>query len=258
MLDFNSLLKDISAVVFDLDGTIYFGGKTLAQDAREVVNLTRKKYKNIFFATNNSAVTLETLYNRLIKLGIDLSQDEIISSGLLIEDYIISNNLKSVYCLTTDALAEEINKHGIEIKSKKPQAIIIGYDKDFCMDKLEGAINVYTKDCKVIIANMDRTYPRENGIIAPGAGPIVAAFKYCINNETQDIIIGKPATQMLAYIAKKLSLKSENILMIGDSIESDMKMAKNFGAKCIYIRNNAPVDDRYLCVNELKELLEII
>lgn len=257
-MDFSLYLKNIKAVVFDLDGTIYFGSKNLAPKANEVVNLVRKKYHNIFFATNNSAVTLDVLQQRLLQLGIDVAKDEIISAGFLIKNYIVNHNLKNIYCLTTDDLANELKKSGVVTDSIQPQAIVIGYDKNFCMDKLEKAINVYIKDCKIIVANMDRTYPRENGIIAPGAGPIVSAFKYAVNNRDKDIIIGKPSTEMLAYIAKKADLKPENILMIGDSIESDMRMASSFGAKCIYIRNNNPSVNDCLSVNELKELLEIM
>ena len=258
VLEYKFMLKDIKAVVFDLDGTIYFGGRKLAPMANEVVNLARKEYNNIFFATNNSAISLNALLQRLIKLGIDVSIEEIISSGFLIKCYLKKQNFKNVYCLTTDELAEDIKTCGIITNSIQPEAIIIGYDKNFCMDKLEKALNVYNKDCKIIVANMDRTYPRENGIIAPGAGPIVSAFKYCINSIDEDIIIGKPATQMLLYVAEKLNLKPENILMVGDSIESDMKMAEDFGAKCIYIRNGNPICKKYLCINELKELLEIL
>lgn len=247
----------IQAVVFDLDGTIYFGN-TLAEKANDVIKHVRERYEHIFFATNNSAITRSQLLDRLIKLGVDAEFSEIINSTFLIAGYLKDSGFKKVFCLGTDGLKSEIAGAGVEISSDKPEAIVIGYDSDFDLKKLEAAINVYHKDCKIIAANQDKTYPKAGGILAPGAGACVAAFEYTTGAKV-DTIIGKPQTAMLQFIAGRLNLKPENILVVGDTESSDIKMANDFGAKSIFIENKNPKStSATISIKELKELLEIL
>ena len=247
----------IKCVVFDLDGTIYFGN-SLASKANEVIIHCRNKYKNIFFATNNSAITRKEVYQKLLKLNVNVLEEEVINSSYLIAQYLFASNYKQVYCLGTDSLKSEIKGFGIIAESQNPQAIVIGYDKEFNLNKLELAINVYNKNCKIIVSNKERTYPRENGIITPGAGAAVSSFEYCVNAKS-DILVGKPETKMLEYISQKTGFSADEILMIGDSIESDMNMAKKYGSQGIYIKNGEIEENcEFESINELQELLEIL
>lgn len=240
-------------VVFDLDGTVYFG-KQLALQAEDVILKCRKRFEYVFFATNNSALSRKDLCERLKNFGIDCEIDEIINSSYLIAQYLLQNKLNEVYCLGTERLKEELNAHQINTDSKSPNAIVIGYDKDFNLDKLERAINVYNKDCKIIVANKEKTYPRDNGILAPGAGAIVSAFECCVNRQS-DVILGKPNTLMLDFIAQKLKLKHSELLVIGDSIENDIQMAEKFGCGSILVGQNKADDYFGFYIEELKDLL---
>lgn len=246
--------NNIKCIVFDLDGTIYLGNK-LVDSANEIILYCRQKYKNIFFATNNSAITRKNVYNKLINLKIDVTEDEVINVSYLIKNYLQNNNYSNVFCLGTEQLKEEIKSAKINITKHNPEAIIIGYDKDFNLTKLEEAINAYNTNCSIIIANNERVYPRENGIITPGAGAIVKAFEHTINKQA-NIIIGKPQTVMLQMIAKKLNILPENILVVGDSIESDIKMADDFGSQSILISKDT--NYKGYRINALKEILEIL
>lgn len=246
----------IKCIVFDLDGTIYFGN-TLATKANEVIAHCRKKYKNIFFATNNSAITRHEVYQKLLKLNINVIEEEVINSSYLIAQYLYNSDYKEVFCLGTESLKSEIASFGINPKSYTPQAIVIGYDKEFNLNKLEAAINAYDKNCKIIVANKERTYPRDNGIITPGAGAAVSSFEYCVNAKA-DILIGKPEVKMLEYISCKINCHANEILVIGDSIESDMNMAKEFCSPSIFIKNGKTEAKGFDSVDELQELLEIL
>ncbi|MDD3922828.1 MAG: HAD-IIA family hydrolase [Endomicrobiaceae bacterium] len=253
----HNFFKNIKCIVFDLDGTIYFGNK-LAYKVNEVIELSRSKYKNIFFATNNSAKTRQQIFEKLINLGIDVNLKEVINSGYIITRYLKNNHYTDVYCLGTNDLAKEISTININPFSNIPQAIVIGYDPDFNLLKLEKAINVFHKDCKIIAANTERTYPRDNGILMPGAGASVAAFIHTVNGSI-DLIIGKPSTTILEMITQDLNLVPSEILVIGDTFESDIKMAKNFGSKSILITNsNLNENENFITIKSIDYLLEII
>ena len=240
-----------------MDGTIYFGDK-LADKANEIIKYARQNYGTIFFITNNSAKKRKNIYKKLIQLGIDLKENELINSSYVIAKYLKENNYKNVYCIGTEDLREEISSFGVNPLSKEPEVVVVGYNINFNLKDFEGILNTPKKDYKIIIANQERIYPRDGGIITPGAGAIIAALEYTLNRKI-DLVMGKPNPLMLELMTKDLKFKSDEILVIGDSFESDVQMAKSFGSESILITNGNNKND-YNCikVKDLKDILELI
>lgn len=253
----DNFFDNIKCIVFDLDGTIYFGNQ-LADKALEVIELARSKCQKTFFVTNNSAKTRIQIHEKLIKLGINVELDEVINSGYAITRYLKNKSYTDIYCLGTDDLAFEISANGINALSETPQALVIGYDMDFNLSKLEKAINIFEPSCEIIVANTERTYPKDNGIKTPGTGAIVAAFTHTVNRPV-DTIVGKPDTTMMEVITADLGLNADEILIVGDSLESDVEMAKSFGCKAILITDFEHCNDGNLkTIKKLECLLELM
>ena len=247
----------IKCVAFDLDGTIYFGSRQLAECAQQVIDLARQKYGRVCFITNNSALTRYQVYQRLTQLGISLDKDEVINSSYLIARYLIRNKIQNVWCIGTNNLCQELRENGIEPKSVNPDAIVIGYDYNFTLPYLEDALKYYNSQCQIVIANMERTYPRDNGVLTPGAGAIAAAFMHTVNRY-DFVALGKPNILMLDTIAKLYDLSAEEFLVVGDTYESDVKMAKTYGAQSVLVTNGKFCDKKCNQVQNLKDLLEIL
>ena len=247
-------MLDKKCIIFDLDGTIYFG-KNLATKAKEVLELCNKKFEYVFFVTNNSARTREEIYQKLCKLGLDIKIEQLISCGYAIAKYLSQNNYTNVWCIGTESLKKELQQLNINPKSTSPQAIVVGYNREFQLEDLKPIIKYKNSNCKLIIANKEHSYPWENKEILPAAGQIVAAVEFTLN-KTTDIHIGKPEPTMLQTMLCGLNLKPQNVLVVGDNYESDIKMAQRYGAKGILITTEKKTD--CLCINELSELLEVL
>lgn len=241
-------------IIFDLDGTIYFGNQ-LANKANEVIAKARELYKNVFFVTNNSARTREQILDKLLNLGIDVKLEELITSSFAIAKYLKTNKYQEIHCIGTADLKKEIEKAGIQTTSKNPQAVVVGYDPNFKLDDINELANINLQDYKLIIANKERNYPKENGYIVAGAGPIVSAVETLLN-KTTDVIIGKPNTEMLQIAISNLNIQPNEICVVGDSYNSDIKMAQSYGAKGILITNDIKNDCQ--CITQLADLLEIM
>lgn len=247
------VLLKFKCIIFDLDGTIYFGDK-LADKANEVISRAREIAQYVFFVTNNSAKTREQIWNKLIAMGIDVRKEEVISSSYAIAKYLNENHYTEIYCVGTKSLKREIELAGISTNSKKPQAVVVGYNPDFKLNDLDELSNIELSNYKLIIANKERNYPKENGYIVPGAGPIVAAVENLLNKQI-DVVIGKPESEMLDIMLLNLDIKPNEICIIGDSYESDIKMAQNYGAKGIWISKKKK--DDCICIGKLPDLLEM-
>ena len=241
-------------VIFDLDGTIYFGNK-LAFKANEVVSKARTMCEKIFFITNNSAKTREQIYTKLIDLGLNVQPKEIMTTSYAITKYLKNNNYNKVYCIGTKHLKEQLEKENIITNSKEPEIIVVGYNQDFKLSDLDELANINTQNSKLLVANKERNYPKENGYIFPGAGPIVSAVETLLNKET-DFIIGKPNIEMINIAVNDYGFNPNEILVVGDSYESDIKMAQAYGADSILISKEKKNDCQ--CIEKLADLLEIL
>lgn len=254
----NTLNTDIlKCVAFDLDGTIYFGSRQLAPRAQEVIDFARKKFGRVCFVTNNSALTRYQVYQRLCQLGVSVNEDEVLNSSYLISRYLISNRINHVWCIGTENLCQELKVNGIDPKSECPDAIVIGYDYNFALPYIEEALKVYTPKCQIVVANTERVYPRDNGILTPGAGAIASAFMHTVNR-TDIVILGKPNILMLDTVAKLYDISANEILMVGDTYESDIQMAETYGSQSVLIKNNDTKDYPCNTVNALQDLLDIL
>ena len=241
-------------IIFDLDGTIYFGNE-LAEKANDVILLARIIAEKIFFVTNNSAKTRKQILDKLISLNLDVQLEEVITSSYAISQYLKYNKFNEVYCIGTNDLKKQLEENNIITNSKTPSAIVVGYNKDFKLSDLEELANINAQDCKLVVANKERIYPRENNYIMPGAGPIVNAIEALLDKKT-DIIIGKPNIEMLKYALKDYNFNPKDILIVGDSYDSDIKMAQAYGADCILITKEKRNDCQ--CIEKLADLLEIL
>lgn len=241
-------------IVFDLDGTLYFGNQ-IAKDAPEIIKKCYEKFEHVFFVTNNSAKTRDEIFQKLINMGFELKLEQLMTCGYAIVNYLKQNCHKTVFCIGTESLKKELISENINIAIDNIDAVVIGYNKEFKLDDLNPLVKYKDSGIKLIVANKEHSYPVDNKELLPGIGQIVVAVEYTLN-KSFDIRIGKPNSLMVDMLVSKYDIKPEEIVVIGDNYESDIVMAQNYGATGIYITNEKRED--CICIKELSELLEVI
>lgn len=248
-------LDDFDCVLFDLDGTVYRGSKIIP-GANDAVKMFRKEGKSNFFTTNNSTHTQHQIYLKLKGLGIDCVEEEIITSGLLAVNYVKRNQIEKIYIMGSDDLKYEFEKSGIPIcKEDEARNLIIGYSQILDYDSLAEAIRVAIKANCIIACNKERVFPGEKGILLPGCGAMVASIEWCAGKQC-DVIIGKPETLVIEYLVERFSVSPERILVIGDTYESDVLMARKAGCKSIFISraNDYSIEPNIYCISDISRI----
>ncbi len=229
-------IKDIKLVAFDLDGTVYYGDE-LIEGANSTVDFFRNSGCKICFLTNNSAKTRVQIYEKLQKIGVKCEQDEVMTSGFIAADYIKRNNLDNVFVFGSDNLIDEFRGLGINIvKEEYAENMVIGFNPTFGFDDLSKAVRVALKAKTVIACNKEKLYPDKNKVLTPGCGAMVSPVEFCADRKV-DIVTGKPNVDMLKIVAAHFEVNISNVLMIGDTYESDIAMAINANAMAVYIGN---------------------
>lgn len=242
-------------VVFDLDGTIYYGDKII-DGANDVIQYFRNNGIRVYFVSNNSVKKRNQIFNKLVNMGIDCIVNEVINSGLVSSFIIKKLDLKNVYVFGSENLKMELKENRVDVTDdvEKANNLIIGYNPDFNYIELTKAVRVALKSNKIIACNEDRVFPGNNGELYPGCGAMVAPVTFCANREV-DYFVGKPNPLMLKMIASENNVKMDDILVIGDNYETDIKMA--IDSKCASIYIGKEIYDNTACVKTIKSILEL-
>lgn len=251
------MLNGINAIVFDLDGTIYYGNDII-QGAKQTINKLKSLNKRIFYLTNNSTKSRKQIYIKLINMGIECDIEDIYTSGYVASVYAKNEGIKNIFILGSTNLKDEFISKGIEVVEDENLAenLLIGYDTELDYEGLTKALNVALKGNTIIACNKERHFPGENARRMPGCGAMVSAIEHCTNRKV-NYLIGKPNTLMLDVLSTSNNLKKDEILMVGDTYESDIIMADKFGCKSILIDENSKNND-CLTINKIEDLINLI
>lgn len=226
--------NDIKIVMFDLDGTIYYGD-TIIDGANDVVRSFRKRGIRVYFTTNNSTKTRRQIYERLIGMGVDVIEEEVLTSGYLAAQYAKKQQFENIYILGSNDLIREFGEQGVEVFQKDDaKNLLIGYYPDITYDDMTTAVRVALNAENIIACNKERVFPGKEAKLFPGCGAMTSIIEWCANR-TCDIVIGKPNTMMITYLCNINHISSSEVLVIGDTYESDIVMANEAGSQSILI-----------------------
>ncbi len=254
----------IRAIALDLDGVVYIGDQLLPGAAEAVASLRRRF--DVWFVTNNSAHTRAAIAAKLTRLGVPAAESDVVTSGYavsLLVSRLAQGKMARVVVIGSEDLSTMVAAQGLQPVAEAPgDYLVVGLDKAFTYRKIKIAMDTLVGQAVFIACNRDATYPVENGQLMPGCGPIVAAIE-CAAGRKADYVVGKPGPMLLEIVAATGGLRSDELLLVGDSQESDIAAARSFGSPAAlvsgYTRTQlvSPVpgpDQPYLVVHTLADL----
>jgi NagD protein len=216
--------------IFDLDGTVY-RGDSLIPGADRVIRLLREKGKKVVFLSNKPLQTREDYASKLTRLGIPTQPDEVINST-----FVMTNYLKKIapearlFVVGETPFIEELEKAGFKITDEPREIdyVVVAFDRTFDYKKLNIAFQAIKKfGAHFVATNPDRTCPVEGGEIPDCAG-MIAAIE-AVTEKKVEVIVGKPSPIMIQTVLDVLGLRPEDCILIGDRLETDIKMGRDSG-----------------------------
>lgn len=220
----------IRAFMIDLDGVVY-KGKTIRKGAVEFFDYLLSHSIPHCVITNHSSFHRRYYSEKLERMGINVPVDRILSSPYEIALRAKELGYKRAYVIGRDGLIEELKEVGCSI-SEDPDVVIVGYDENYNFQKITKAIRVVLKGRPLWIANPDRLLPKEDGFY-PDSGSLGASIAYA--TAVQPVYFGKPNKHIFEKAFNLLGVRSEESVMVGDTLETDILGAKQVGARSVYI-----------------------
>src|SRR5438105_3202459 len=97
---------------------------------------------------------------------------------------------------------------------------------------LEAALNMLLAGARLVATNLDPNCPTQDGT-RPGCGALVAMLESA--SGLKAFSVGKPSPVMFRAARKELGLTSEQTIMIGDTMETDILGGGQLGYRTILV-----------------------
>lgn len=221
--------------LIDLDGTIYRGEK-LIPGALEAIQALRDRGRRILFVSNKPLYSRRDYAEKLSHLGIPAHQDDVINSSFVLARYLAQEAPQArVFALGEPPLLEELVRAGLHLSEDpcKVQYVIAAFDRTFNYRKLNIAFQALRQGARFYATNPDRTCPVEDGEI-PDAAAVIAALEAASGRKVEKVF-GKPSWYMAEVALEVLGLSAQACAVVGDRLETDIRMAKEHGMKGILV-----------------------
>lgn len=214
MLNYKNLIY-----LIDMDGTIYRGSLPIPH-VKEFIRYLQDNNRKFLMVTNCPGSSKKKRVDKLSAMGIEVTEDKIISFGDATVDYLINNTKFSrFYLIGSKALEELFIQRGLEIVHENPDCVVVGYDVNFTYDKLKKAVNFILNGAGFISTNIDNTIPEGSQLI-PHTGAITASIEAATG--AKPVIIGKPERYLLDTAIDRLHCSKEQCCVIGDRLDTDI------------------------------------
>lgn len=254
----NLTLNNIEFMIFDLDG-VFYRDDTVIQGGKEIIEFLEKCHIGYCFLTNNSCYPLQKYQDKLKVCGIDVSTEKIINTTSLLTSYIKKRDYEDIYVLGSPHLQNALYGH-FKYNDAKPDALVVGMHDKITLEDISKALSLVSDDSEIIAANPDKLIPKSDGFGLECG--IIIDIIYNVTGK-MPYVVGKPSEYAFDFILKKYKLQKENVLMVGDTYDTDILGAINAGIKAAWVNtgNALPkgiAKDQFVSLNSLNDLNRLI
>ena len=221
----------IKLVLFDLDGTIYLDG-VLIPGVTEVLKRLTREGIDYAFMTNNSSVAPADYLDKLRRLGLTVAPRNIITSSeatcLMLAEFQLG---PEIFVLGTEKFRGYLESQGYRPSQAGCSAVLVGFDLELTYDKLTTAVRLLAGGVPLVASHTDVFCPSAAGPL-PDAGAVLAALTAATGVKPR-AIAGKPHRWMVQLVRKNFNVKARQIVLVGDRIQTDIKMARKYKMRSI-------------------------
>jgi NagD protein len=258
--DLDSVSVNNRGYLIDMDGVVYRGNKLIPGADRFIQILLEKEFP-FLFVTNNSQRSRCDVVLKLTQMGIDVEIEHIFTCAISTARFLASQKPNgSAYVIGDAGLLTALHDHGYAINEADPDYVVVGEGRLLNFEVLEKALKLIINGSKLIATNLDPNCPTDSGL-RPGCGSTVSFLETASGR--QAFSVGKPSPIMMRMARKELNLRTAEVTMIGDTMETDILGGLQMGYRTVLVYSGSmdPLDlEKYpyqpvLAISSLKDLI---
>jgi NagD protein len=216
----------------DMDGVLVREEHALPGAAEFLARLVERG-RRFLVLTNNSIFTPRDLSARLLRSGLKIPEEAIWTSALATATF-LADQLPggSAYVIGEAGITTALHEVGYTLTDRDPDFVVLGETRTYSFEAITRAIRLIENGARFIATNPDVTAPSEDGPL-PATGSVAALITKATRREPY--FVGKPNPMMLRSALNKIEAHSENTVMVGDRMDTDVVAGIEAGLETILV-----------------------
>lgn len=227
--------------LIDMDGVIV-SGNNLILGADAFIERLHQRHIKFLILTNNPMYTPIDLQHRLQRLGINVTADHFYTSALATAAFLKAQKPNgTAFVLGESGLTEALHQVGYVLTEHEPDYVVLGETMAYSYSRITQAVRLIEAGARFIATNPDPSGPGEGGLV-PACGAIAALIQTATG--IPPYFVGKPNPLMMRTALRYLDEHSENAIMVGDRMDTDMRAGTESGMETVLVLTGVTTRER--------------
>ncbi len=212
-------MKNSKNYLIDMDGVLISGDAIIPGAVKFVKRLNESQGKYLVL-TNNPIYTPKDLAHNLNKMGLDIPPELIFTSAMATSQFLQKQRPNgTAYVIGESGLTSAMHEAGYIITEHDPDYVVLGETSAFSLENLTKGIRLIHDGARFVATNPDPSGPTSMGIV-PACGAIAAMIEKATG--VSPFFVGKPNPLMVRTALNYLGVHSEETLIVGDRMDTDI------------------------------------
>ncbi len=218
--------------LIDMDGVL-ISGRSLIPGADTFIEILKSKGIKFLVLTNNSIYTQVDLAHRLKTIGLEIKPEQIFTSAMATAAFMKSQkDTGSAFVIGETGLTVAIHNAGYILTTQQPDFVVLGETFDYAFQQVTKAVRLIVAGTPFIATNPDPIGPSESGVV-PACGAMAALIEKASGRKP--FFCGKPNPFMMRSALNYLGVHSENTVMVGDRMDTDVVAGIQSGMETVLV-----------------------
>lgn len=221
-------MASVQGCLLDLSGVLHVGS-TPFPGARDALSRLRRLPIGLRFLTNTSRTPHAILLAQMNQMGLDIAEGELLTAPLATRLVLEHRRLRP-YLLIHPRLRPDF----AGLPWHRPNAVVVGdAGPYFSYQRLNRALRLLMEGAPLLAIAQNRYFMAADGLNLD-AGAFVTGLEYAAGLRAE--VIGKPAAAMFHAACAQLGLPPDQVVMVGDDVEADVRGALDAGLQAALVR----------------------
>ena len=227
--------------LLDMDGVLMRGNQPIAGAQRFIERMMESQLK-FGILTNNPMFTPRDLQHRLAAAGLNVPVDCLFTSAMATAQFLHSQMPNgSAFVIGESGLTSAMHDVGYVLTDSQPDYVVLGETTNYNFERITKAVRLIAAGARFIATNPDPTGPTDKGI-QPACGAMAALIEAATGIKAY--FIGKPNPLMMRSALRFLGSHSEETVMVGDRMDTDVIAGVESGLETILVLSGVTQKDQ--------------
>jgi HAD superfamily hydrolase (TIGR01458 family) len=225
-------VSEIRGFLIDLDGVMYTGDHPVP-GSDEAIQFLKDNGYSYRFVSNTTRKSRETIARKLTRMGLHVPEEYIFTPPVAAVTYMKKTGKHRFHLIVTGDVDRDFPPQTPPDSPGGVDYVILGDAEDvITYSCLNSAFRDLMGGAELIALERDRYWMDRDGL-SLSAGPFISALEFATGKNA--VLMGKPSPDFFDLALNDMDLSKEEVVMIGDDIQTDVRGAQNAGMKGVLV-----------------------